>query len=156
MADWNEIKKEYISTKTSYRTLAKKHEVSLTTLNRIAGKEKWVELREQAENKAEAKIVESVSKDKSKTVSKIISVADKLITKMDASIDKMDVIDGHTIKAYTSALKDLKDITGHKSEIDIKEQEARIAKLRKDAEKEEKDTEITIVIGDDDTEDFSK
>ena len=153
---WNEIKKEYIAGGTSYRALAKKHNVSLTTLNRIAGKEKWVELRQQAENKAEAKIVENVSKDKSKTVSKIIGVADKLIAKMEASIDKMDVIDGHTIKSYTSALKDLKDITGLKSDVDLREQEARIAKLQKDAEKEEKDTEITIVIGDDDTEDFSK
>ena len=132
--DWNTIKAEYIAGGTSYRKLAKKYNVSFSTLQKVALKENWIELRGQAEDKAATKIVETVSKDKSKTVSKIIGVADKLIAKMEASIDKMDVIDGHTIKSYTSALKDLKDITGLKSEIDLKEQEARIAKLQKDAE----------------------
>ena len=132
--DWNVIKKEYIAGGTSYRKLAKKYNVSESTLTRTAIKEHWSKLKKQSDSKTEAKIIENVSKDKSKTVSKIISVADKLIAKMDASIDKIDVIDGHTIKSYTSALKDLKDITGLKSEIDLKEQEARIAKLQKDAE----------------------
>lgn len=154
--DWNTIKAEYIAGGTSYRKLAKKYDVSFSTLQKVALKENWIELRGQAKDRTETKIVENVSKDKAKTVSKIIGVADKLIAKMEASIDKMDVIDGHTIKSYTSALKDLKDITGLKSDIDLKEQEARIAKLQKDAEKEEKDTEITIVIGDDETEDYSK
>ncbi len=97
-----------------------------------------------------------MSSNKSKTGIKINDVADKLIAKMNATIDKLDVIDGQTIKHFTSALKDLKDITGLKSDIDLKEQEARIAKLQKDAEKEEKDNEITIIIGDDETEDYSK
>ena len=145
--DWNIIKAEYIAGGTSYRTLAKKYKVSVTTLTRVAIKEKWVELRQQAESKAEAKMVESVSKTKSKTNIKINEVADKLIEKMNATIDKLDVIDGQTLKHFTSALKDLKDITGHKSDLDVREQEARIAKLQKDAEKEEKDNEIEVVIG---------
>lgn len=145
--DWNVIKAEYIAGGTSYRTLAKKYNVSATTLTRLAIKEKWVELRQQAESKAEAKMVEVVSKTKSKTNIKINEVADKLIEKMNATIDKLDVIDGQTLKHFTSALKDLKDITGHKSDLDVREQEARIAKLQKDAEKEEKDNEIEVVIG---------
>ena len=145
--DWNVIKAEYIAGGTSYRTLAKKYNVSITTLTRLAIKEKWVDLRQQAETKAEAKMVEVVSKTKSKTNIKINEVADKLIEKMNATIDKLDVIDGQTLKHFTSALKDLKDITGHKSDLDVREQEARIAKLQKDAEKEEKDNEIEVVIG---------
>ncbi len=46
----------------------------------------------------------------------------------------MDVIDSQSLKHYTSALKDLKDIKGVKSDIDLREQEARINKLIKDAE----------------------
>ena len=152
--DWNIIKAEYIAGGTSYRTLAKKYNVSLTTLQRTAKRENWIGLRQQAEAKTETKMVESVSKTKSKTNLKINEVADKLINKMNATIDKLDVIDGQTLKHFTSALKDLKDITGLKSDIDLREQEARIAKLQKDAEKEEKDNEIEVVIGSD-AEDYS-
>lgn len=144
--DWNIIKAEYIAGGTSYRKLAKKYDVSLTTLQRIASKENWIGLRKQAEIKTETKIVESVSKTKSKTNIKINEVADKLIEKMDATIDKIDVIDGQTLKHFTSALKDLKDITGHKSEVDLREQEARIAKLQKEAESESpEDREVTVI-----------
>lgn len=152
--DWNVIKAEYIAGGTSYRTLAKKYKVSVTTLTRLAIKEKWVELRQQAESKAEAEMVKKVSSAKSKTNIKINEVADKLIAKMNETIELIDVIDGQTLKHFTSALKDLKDITGHKSDLDTKEQEARIAKLVKEAEKEDKDNEITIVIGDG-TEDYT-
>ena len=152
--DWNVIKAEYIAGGTSYRTLAKKYKVSATTLTRTAIKEKWVELRQQAESKAEAELVKKVSSSKSKTNIKINEVADKLIAKMNATIESLDVIDGQTIKHFTSALKDLKDITGFKSDIDIKEQEARIAKLQKDAESEKNDNTIEVVIGDG-TEDFT-
>ena len=146
--DWNVIKAEYIAGGTSYRTLAKKHKVSVTTLTRTAIKEKWVELRQQAESKAEAELVKKVSSSKSKTNIKINEVADKLIAKMNATIESLDVIDGQTIKHFTSALKDLKDITGFKSDIDIKEQEARIAKLQKEAESEKNDNTIEVIFGD--------
>ena len=152
--DWKLIKAEYIAGGTSYRKLAKKYDVSLTTLQRIASKEDWIGLRKQTEIKTETKIVENVSNQKSKTSIKINEVADKLINKMNETIDKLPVIDGQTMKHFTSALKDLKDITGLKSEVDLREQEARIAKLQKEAESEEKDTKIEVVIGDG-TEDFS-
>jgi hypothetical protein len=43
-------------------------------------------------------------------------------------------------------LKDLKEIKGCKSDADMREQEARIAKLRKEAEKEDdKVSEISVV-----------
>ena len=153
--DWKLIKAEYIAGGTSYRKLAKKYGASLTTLQRIASKENWIGLRQQTEIKTETKIVENVSNQKSKTSIKINEVADKLINKMNETIDKLPVIDGQTIKHFTSALKDLKDITGLKSDVDLREQEARIRKLEKDAEAEEKDTKIEVIIGDG-TEDFSK
>jgi hypothetical protein len=55
------------------------------------------------------------------------------------------VIDSQSIKHFTSALKDIKDIKGIKSDMDLKEQEARIDKLRKEAESEQKDTKITVI-----------
>ena len=50
------------------------------------------------------------------------------------------------IKQLTSALKDIKEVKGLKSEIDLREQEARIDKLRKDAMEENVDKTITVVM----------
>ena len=64
-------------------------------------------------------------------------------------MDVSEYVDSQVIKQCTSALKDIKDIKGIKSDIDLREQEARIEKLRKDAAEEEKDNKISITfIGD--------
>ena len=51
------------------------------------------------------------------------------------------------MKHLTSALKDLKEIKGFKSDADMREQEARIRNLEKQAEAEDKeDNEIKVII----------
>lgn len=146
MSDWKRIKAEYVAGGTSYRKLAEKYDVSLTTLQRIAKKENWIGLRQQAETKTETKIVDSVSEKNANRASKIISVADKLLDKISEIIDDV-VTDTQSIKHLTSALKDLKEIKGFKSDADMREQEARIAKLEKEATATEDTTkEIAITI----------
>jgi hypothetical protein len=54
-------------------------------------------------------------------------------------------LDTQSFKQLTSALKDLKDIKGYKSAIDLKEQEARIAKLEKEA-MDEKSNDTTVIV----------
>ena len=146
MSDWKRIKAEYVAGGTSYRKLAEKYDVSLTTLQRIAKKEDWTGLRRQAEAKSDAKIVDSVSEKQANRASKIIDVADKLLDKISEIID-VAITDTQSIKHLTSALKDLKEIKGFKSDLDLKEQEARIAKLEKEAAATEDTTkEIAITI----------
>lgn len=152
--DWKQIKSEYIAGGTSYRKLAAKHGVSFSTLKDIARKEKWTDLREQAQHKADTKLTDVIGEKQAARSAKIIDVADKLLDKISDTIDSLDVIDSQSLKHFTSALKDLKDIKGIKSDIDLKEQEARIAKLQKEAQAEEKDNEIQIIIGAD-VEDYS-
>ena len=145
--DWKKLKAEYIAGGTSYRKLAEKYGVPRSNIERRAKAEKWAELRGQAEAKAEAKMVETISRNHAKNADKIISVADKLLDKIGETIEQMDVMDTQSIKHLSSALKDLRDIKGYKSEADIREQEARIAKLQKDAMAEEKESnEIKVVI----------
>lgn len=64
------------------------------------------------------------------------------------------IVDRKGLKDIASALRDIKEIQMLKTELDKREQEARIAKLHKEAESDEKDTKIEVVIGDD-GEDFS-
>lgn len=143
--DWKKIKAEYIAGGTSYRKLAKKYDVSLTTLQRYATKEKWTDLRQQAEAKADTKIVNLVSEKQADRAGKIIDVADMLLDKI-AVLAMFESIDTQGLKHLTSALKDLKEIKGFKSEADMREQEARIAKLVKEAEKDDADTNQEVVV----------
>lgn len=144
--DWKRIKAEYIAGGTSYRKLAEKYGVSPTTLTKVAGREGWVEARQQADIKKTSKIVDAVSDKEAKKAVDIIDVADKLLEKASELMETM-VVDTQSFKQLTSALKDLKEIKGYKSAIDLKEQEARIRNLEKQAEAEDKDREIKVTIG---------
>ena len=145
--DWNKLKAEYIAGGTSYRKLAEKYGVSFNNLKNVAVKEGWAKLKEQAENKATTKMVNAISNDIAKKSTKINDVADKLLEKIIDLLDASDLADSQTIKQCTSALKDIKDIKGIKSEIDLREQEARIDKLRKEAMDENTDNEIEVSMG---------
>jgi Zn-dependent metalloprotease len=143
--DWKRIKAEYIAGGTSYRKLAEKYEVKLSALRSVAEREKWVELKAQAQHKTDTKIIDTVSDKAADKATKIIDVADKLLLKIEEVAEKVN--DPDSIKKLTSAIKDIRDIKGVKSEADLREQEARIAKLQKEAEADEKDNnEIRVTI----------
>ena len=138
--DWNKLKAEYIAGGTSYRKLAEKYKdegVTFDNLKNIAVKEGWAKLKEQAKDKATTKMVDAIAKDISNKSLKIDDVADKLLDKICDLLEAVDIADSQTIKQCTSALKDIKDIKGVKSEIDLKEQNARIDKLRKEIESDQ-------------------
>lgn len=62
-------------------------------------------------------------------------------------IEVKSIVDRSGIKAIASALRDIKEVQMLKTELDRMEQEARVAKLRKEAEADEKDNnEIRVTI----------
>ena len=146
MSDWKRIKAEYIAGGTSYRKLAQKYSVSFSTLRKVAAKEQWTELRNNARTKADTKFVEAISDVEAQKSIDIVSVADKLLKQIEDMLTTSPITSAQSLKNITSALKDLKEIKGCKSDADMREQEARIAKLRKEAEREDDNVnEIEIV-----------
>ena len=143
--DWKKIKAEYIAGGTSYRKLAEKYNVPFGTLRRVAEREEWTQKRAQVAQKADMKMIETISDDAAEKAVNIIDVADKLLSKISDLMETM-VVDTQSVKHLTSALKDLKEIKGYKSAMDLKEQEARIAKLQREAEKDDDNglTEIEV------------
>ena len=131
--DWNKLKAEYIAGGISYRKLAEKYGVSFSTLRDIAIREKWTDLKAQAQNKSVTKLVESVAKQNGKHTVSVIDVADKLLNKIETMIEAEGLTISN-VKDLASAIKNLKEIKGIKSEIDLKEQKARIKKLEKEIE----------------------
>lgn len=147
MPDWRKIKAEYIRGGVSYRKLSEKYGVSFSTLRKVASKEKWTDLRNKAEAKRDSKIVESIASQEAKRVDKVNSIADKLLARIEMCVDDGSIFGfSRGIKDITSALKEIREIKGCKSELDMQEQLARIEKLRKEAQTEEESKDIRVVI----------
>ena len=137
MADWQAIKTEYITTDTSYRKLAQKHGVNYQAICHRSKEEGWIEQREQYRNDTITKTLDKISQQEANRAAKIHSVADKLLLKIEAMVESGRPLDTKGIRALTAAVKDLKEIQSVRSELDKQEQEARIANLRKQADKDD-------------------
>lgn len=145
--NWKKIKAEYISGGTSYRKLAQKYSVSFNTLTKRAKLENWTDLRKQKDEKFTTKIVETVAEREAKKNTTLQDTADALLQRIHEGVISGEfVIDTQSIKQITGALKDLQQIKGVKSELDMQEQIARIDKLRKEATVEDQNNEVRVVI----------
>lgn len=141
MPDWKKIKAEYIRG-VSYRRLADKYGVSFSTIQKVGAKEKWTDLRKLSSRKADEKIALSVASREAKRVDGIETVADMLLEKIKEGVENGTlIVDSQSIRQITASIKDLRDIKGYKSELDMQEQMARIEKLRKDATKDDISTD---------------
>ena len=149
MADWQKIKTEYITTNTSYRKLSEKYGIHYKTIADKGKDEGWKELRSQHTHKTLTKTLDAISTKQVDRASRLISVADKLLDKVEDLVEGYPelVMAPQNLKHISGVLKDIKEIQMIKSEKDLEEQDARIAKLRKEAEKEEDQSkDVTIVI----------
>ena len=144
MADWEKIKAEYITTDISVRDLAQKYGVHYTTVGKKASKEGWQDLRQQQTNTTLTKILTAVTEQKVDRAAKLCNAADVLLDKIVAGMHKGDSIAPTAAKNYSDAMKNIRDILMIRSEDDIAEQKARIAKLQKESEKAERNEGFTI------------
>ena len=152
--DWNAIKTEYITTNTSYRKLCAKHGVTFGQLQRRATDESWPELKSQFESKTVSEAVKAVSDDFVAKAVRVQDVASKLLDKIELTIESIDGENRgcRALKDISDALKNVKDIMMIKSDADLREQEARIAKLRKESVDEDTSKEVTVrIMGGDDS-----
>jgi hypothetical protein len=148
MADWQAIKTEYITTATSYRKLAQKYGIHYKVISDRGKAEGWGELRSQFRDKTLTNTLDVISQKQVDRAARFQSVADKLLNKIESIVDAMEPedMDSKAIRALTAAVKDLKEIQNIKSELDEKEQEARIANLRKQANMDQPDDRPKLVI----------
>ena len=76
-----------------------------------------------------------------------MTVADKLLMKVELAVDQEGPISAGAIKNLSDALKNIRETQMIRSEQDIREQEARIAKLQKETEKQDNEkSSITITL----------
>lgn len=145
-ADWAKIEAEYITTDTSYRRLAEKYRVDQATIARKAKKEDWVSKRQRHVNETQAKVLAADTRKKVNRAAALNEAADLLLERTLNGIKAFKELPATAAKNYSDALKNIKEVHMIRSEEDIREQEARIAKLQKDAQDEDKSKSITIML----------
>ena len=153
-ADWLKMRTEYVTTDISYRKLAAKYGVSFNTLKGVAGREQWVQLREQARNKIATKAINKEADRTAARYTKLLSVTDLLLEKIEHAVRALDdpeilgLVPKASLRGISGALKDIQEIQGLRTELDTKEQKARIKKLEREAEGET-DSTITLRLSED-------
>ena len=156
MADWQKIKTEYITTDTSYRKLADKYGIDQATIARRAKKEDWVSNRQHHADKTQAKILTADAKNKADRAARLMTVADKLLRKVEQMVDIEGPISATSLKNLSDALKNIKETQMVRTAEDIEEQKARIAKLQKEAEKEERNDNTIVIQFAEGSEEYAK
>lgn len=147
MADWNRIKTEYITTDTSYRELSQKYGVHYTNIAKRAKKEDWQQLRQQQTNTTQTKMIQAVERRKVDRAAKLIGVSDLLLDKVRGMLEEdSGTITSQAMRNLSGVLRDIKDIQMIRSDADMREQEARIDKLRREAARDEEDGNRTVVV----------
>ena len=149
MADWKKLKREYIAGGTSYRKLAEKYHVPFGTLRKIAAKEKWRELRDKTRAETDTKIVDIESDKQAERMRRLLSVSDMLLDAVEDAVKQFTagelILERGALKSLSGAIKDIKEIQNIKSKLDIEEQKARIANLKKQAEADtDKDINVEV------------
>lgn len=130
----------------SYRQLCDKYHVSSSQLNRVAKEEQWVVLREQYQREAVAKAMQSAIEAQADNADMIFSTARKLLLKVDAAVDGLEVTDIAAFDKIARTLKSISDVLMIRSEADMREQEARIKSLNM-KNGEERDDTIIVELG---------
>ena len=145
-ADWAKIEAEYITTDTSYRKLADKYNVDQATIARKAKKEDWDSKRQQHISTTQAKVLAADAQQKVDRASRLKNVADKLLDRVEDIVECDQHLTASAIKNLSDALKNIKEAQMIRTAEDIEEQQARIAKLKKEVQDEDKSKAITVVL----------
>ena len=150
MFDSSTLRAEYITSAESYRALSEKHGIPFSTLQRVAKRENWVELRRQKWDKANTVLINSLAEREARRAEKVYAAAEALLERITQGIadDSLTRSVNDIIKVAT-ALKSLKNVFSIKSALDMEEQMARIAKLRKDCNVGREENEICVIVADD-------
>lgn len=94
LIDWATVKAEYVSGTMSAAKLADRYGISVSSISKKSASEHWQELRKQNQSETASKIAEKINTEKVKKtvreIDRVVSVASKLITKLNRAVNELD------------------------------------------------------------------
>ena len=147
-APWAAMRTEYAQDAAcSYRKLEARYGIGRAT---IAARGRGEGLRKAYLAKSAPAMVDALVDRQVERAKRVHSIADTMLDKLEAAMEEYDIADmlrdKRGLQALTGALRTLKEIQDVRCVLDDEEQRARIAALRKQAEREEASSEITVRI----------
>lgn len=92
--DWGRIKSDYATGDLGYRELAKKYNVSASTLTRRGGRENWPKAREEARSRIASRVQQkmegAIVEQKSAQVGRIMAISNTLLEKIEQAAQELD------------------------------------------------------------------
>lgn len=143
--DWAKIKAEYIAGEGSYRSLAKKYGIGTSRLGEKAKEEKWVEERKIAQDSAVKKAVRKSIQKNASALDWLGKAKERLAEKLAAAVEAVDETDAQAVRQIVAAVKDAQVVLNDKTDAQIREQEARIRSLERQAEKDDRTEQVVTV-----------
>ena len=145
MADWNEMEAQYLAGGVSYRMLAEKYGVDVSTVKRRGKKGNWVGKREEYGEGVRAELLEQDRAARVDRFARLNTVADGLLLRVEELGSGADITPA-ALKTLTEALKNIRDAQMLRGRLDAAEQEMRIEKLRKEMSKGEHEGQLIKVV----------
>lgn len=94
LIDWATVKAEYVSGTMSAAKLADRYGISVSSISKKCASEHWQELRRQNQSETANKIAEKINTEKVKKtvreIDRVVTVASKLITKLNRAVNELD------------------------------------------------------------------
>lgn len=145
------MKAEYMSSDISITALCKKYGVAKTSLHRIVKKECWQTLREQLGGTDGTKLERDVVPGMAPVIETmeqraqlIADLTAKASAKVQQLLDLDEPLSPRDLKSITSAIADIKMLTGVKTADERKEIDLKLAQLEKNLDEDKTDKNIEI------------
>lgn len=145
MIDWKRIETEYLTENVTYRHLAEKYGVSAGAVGSRAAREGWTKKRRAHSESAQQTLLAADTARRAERLERLMEVADKLLGKVE-QLTQEEGVNPAAAKTLSETLKNIRDTQMIKSAADLQEQEARIEKLRRDTDKVEGGTAVTVTL----------
>ena len=117
VADWEAIRREYVSTDISTRSLAEKHGVPYGTLRCRAEKGKWTEERAEHQRKVSAKSAQKSVEKISDAESEIAAIRSRVHLKLMQEVERQtnalmqsDECNSYELRRIVQSYRDMSDI----------------------------------------------
>ena len=141
--DWELIERDFLASGMSYRALAEKYGLSISSVQKRAAAGHWQErllaLRREEERAAQPR-TEKLLELRENRRAMLLNTADDLLEKLRQALDQLEPENTPALASLARTLKDLRELQGlRKDALDLEEQQARIEKMRSEIRKTEEE-----------------
>ena len=145
---WEKIRTEYITQGKKPVELSKKYRVSKNDIYQRAKDEDWKGKKGSYREETGEKIIEAVQKREIDDALRLMTVGERILDRVEEilEIGHIKHMTPTGLKNLSEVVLNIKELKNIRSPDDIEEQRARIEKLRREADRDDRSASITVTL----------